>query len=148
MSVRLRHLVAVATVALATAPVAAPAGGDLRSPDTRDRASAIASSRQDLRSPDTRDRAAAIASSPRDLRSPDVRDYADAARSAGVVRGDQPGRDIALIRAFTPPQVVVSTEAFDWADALAGAAGAVGLIAVALGIVALGGRLRRTQPST
>lgn len=129
MSVRLRHLVAVAAVALATAPVAAPASGDLRSPDTRDRASALASS-------------------PQDLRSPDVRDYADAARSAGVVRGDQPGRDIALIRGLPAPTVVVSAEAFDWADALAGAAGAVGLIAVALGIVALGGRLRRAQPST
>lgn len=130
MSVRLRHLAAVAAVALSTAPVAASAGGDLRSPDTRDRA-------------------AAQASAPQDLRSPDVRDRADASRSAGVVRGDQPGRDIALIRSFPAVQpVVVSGEAFDWADAITGAAGALGLLALALGIVALGGRTRRTQPST
>lgn len=130
MSVRLRHLAAVAAVALTTAPVAASAGGDLRSPDTRDRASAFASS-------------------PQDLRSPDVRDRADSAQSAGVVRGDQPGRDIALIRSFPAVQpVVVSSEAFDWADAITGAAGVLGLLALALGLVALGGRSRRAQPST
>lgn len=128
MSVRLRHLSAVAAVALGIAPVAVAAGGDLRSPDTRDRA-------------------AALVSSPQDLRSPDVRDRAGAAETASVIRGDQPGRDIALIRGLPAPQpVTVSTEAFDWADALTGAAGMLGVLAIVLGIAALGGRSRRAQP--
>ncbi len=126
MSARLRHLSAVAALALAIAPVAG--AGD------------------DLRSPDTRDHAAALVSPPQDLRSPDVRDRADA--RLPVIHGDQPGGDVASIQNLPIAQpVVVGTESFDWADAFTGAAGAIGLLALALGIVALGGRSRRTQPS-
>jgi hypothetical protein len=125
MSARLRHLSAVAALALVIAP-GATALNDHRSPDTRDQAAALESSQQDLRSPDVRDRA--------DARLP-------------VIRGDQPGRDIGSIQKLPATQPVVVAESFDWADAVTGAAGAIGLLALALGIIALGGRSRRTQPS-
>ena len=126
MSARLRHLSALAALALVIAPLAA-AAGDLHSPDTRDRAAALVSSQQDRRSPDVRDRA--------DARLP-------------VIHGDQPGSDVASIQRLPAVQpVVVSAGSFDWSDAFTGAAGAIGLVALALGIVSLGGRSRRTQPS-
>lgn len=92
----------------------------------------IALSGGDLRSPDTRDAAERALLVRSDLRSPDTRDAAeriDAAQPAVV-------------------QTIVSRPGdFDWGDAGIGAAGALGLVAlaVAVGALASGGLVVRTR---
>ena len=85
---------ALALVAIGVTPAAAQSQ-DLRSPDTRDAATAAQPAYVDLRSPDARDaaRAAALDNEPRgsapsqDLRSPDTR---DAARASATPASPQP----------------------------------------------------------
>jgi len=84
----------------------------------------------DLRSPDTRAAAEQGRVAGSDLRSPDTRD------AAGSVRAAEP----TIVHT-----IVVRSGDFDWSDAGVGAAGALGLVAVAAGALAAGGAVVRTR---
>ncbi len=74
-----------------------------------------------------------------DLRSPDTRDAAErAARDDYLVGGDPTGSS-------QPAPVFVTTPGFDWSASLIGAAGMLGLIVVAYGVLAVASR--RTRPA-
>jgi hypothetical protein len=111
-SMRTRHnLVTALVVALSGTALAGPA---------------LAGSGQDLRSPDAID-AGAISSPPagaptRDLRSPDAIDAGTAARPAPIA-------EPAVVGAVASQP----STGFDWGSAAIGAAGTIGLVAVALG---------------
>ena len=130
-----KRIVAAIAVALLVAPPAL--AGDLRSPDTRDAASAAhgATASVDLRSPDTRDAASRVgagqpASPAVDLRSPDTRDVAEGRPpSSGTL----------------PAQItVVRQGGFDWTDAGIGAGAGAGLVLLVVGTSLLT-RLGRTE---
>jgi hypothetical protein len=129
---RTQFITTAALVAACAVPAAAAAQGqDLRSPDTRDAATAAEhQSYQDLRSPDARDaKTEPTTQVAQDLRSPDARDA-----------GRPP------VQVATP--VVEIREApgsgFDWGDAGIGAAGMFALFSIAAGLaLTLGSRRRR-----
>jgi hypothetical protein len=95
--------------------------------------SAPALAQQDLRSPDTRD-AATAATHKQDLRSPDARDAGDLRRYLGTS---------SLAGTASPPSAdesVPASSGFDWLSAAIGAIAAAGLALVSFTAV----RMRRT----
>jgi hypothetical protein len=140
-----------ALVAACAVPAAAAAQGqDLRSPDTRDAATAAQQqSYQDLRSPDARDAAPVETAQYSDLRSPDARDAGrtpDTSVTQDLRSPDARDAGRPPVQVATP--VVEIREApgsgFDWGDAGIGAAGMFALFSIAAGLTILaGGRRRR-----
>lgn len=128
-----RTTITTAVVALAAAtPATAVAQLDLRSPDARD-AAGVVTPTQDLRSPDVRDAAqspgiAQSTAGPQDLRSPDARDAQ---------------RDIRPVP--SPAATVDEPGGFSWGDAGIGAAGMLGLAAIAFGGFLVAGQYRRRR---
>ena len=114
--------------ARATGP-ATPAGHDLRAPDARvSEAPRVEYVGTDLRAPDAR-----IPDAPRpafigsDLRAPDTLDAADG-------RGTFNAPEVMVVKVREPaPAPVQATDGLDWGDAGIGAAGLLGLAALALG---------------
>ena len=139
---RTQLITTAALVAACAVPTTAAAQGqDLRSPDTRDAATAAEQqSYQDLRSPDARD-ATSVSESPQysDLRSPDARDAASPQepRQYSDLRSPD-ARDAGRPPAQIPTQIVEIREApgsgFDWGDAGIGAAGMFALFSIAAGV--------------
>jgi hypothetical protein len=141
---RITFITTVALAAALTVPVAAGAKPyqDLRSPDAREASTAqppsssIAQSSgtayQDLRSPDAREAAQASEQvAYQDLRSPDARDAGREPTSTPVPA------PVVEIREVPEP-------GFDWGDAGIGAAGILGMVSIAGGLLLLvGGRRRR-----
>jgi hypothetical protein len=130
----IRHrLFRSAALGLALVAFSAPAAlaqQDLRSPDSRDAGSPAQQTQQDVRSPDARD-AAGVHAQPQDLRAPDTRDSV-----AG--RGTSTAPEVTVVRVSEPAKPA-PTGGLDWRDVAIGAA-----FAVALGLIALG--LARHNP--
>jgi hypothetical protein len=110
----IRHLIRSAVIGLALAAFSAPA----------------ALAQQDFRSPDARD-AAGIPAQTQDLRAPDTRD-------ASVGRDTSTAPEVTVVRVSEPAKAS-PTGGLDWRDVAIGAA-----FAVALGLIALG--LARRTP--
>jgi hypothetical protein len=136
-----QRLIQSAALGLALAVVAAPAAvgaQDLRSPDAREGAPVVRAG-HDLRSPDARSTHVPQSESVpirADLRSPDARDAADG-------RGTSTAPDVMVVR-LREAAPAPSAEGLDWGDAGIGAAGLLGLAALALGGVFAAGRRRHT----
>ena len=84
---------------------------------------AAAQTSRDLRSPDARDAATQVQPAP-DLRSPDAQDAAEG-------RGAWNAPQVTVLKISRPR--VSSPSGFDWTDAGIGAAGALGLVLLAIG---------------
>jgi hypothetical protein len=159
---RTQLITTAALVAACAVPATAAAQTqDLRSPDTRDAATAAArlheymyssdpdsaaaraqgQAPQDLRSPDARDaKTEPVTQVAQDLRSPDARDAAQAAKVEVAQDLRSPdARDAGLPEASTPDTVVeireVPSSGFDWGDAGIGAAGILALLSIAGGLI-------------
>jgi hypothetical protein len=125
MIVRLHHILAAAVLAVALAPAAGAVG--YSPPDVRDAAGRAQGGFDDFSPPDVRDAAGRAQSGFDDFSPPDVRDAADRANAPAVQR------------------IVVGPGGFDWGDAGIGAAGALALVAMTAGAVAVGTN-RRASP--
>ena len=138
-----QRLIQSAALGLALAALAAPAtvgAQDLRSPDARGDAQVVRAG-DDLRSPDARSTHAPRSASIRaDLRSPDSRDAAEG-------RGTSTAPDVMVVKLREPaPAPAPAADGLDWGDAGVGAAGLLGLAALALGGVFA--MVRRRHPAT
>jgi hypothetical protein len=136
-----QRLIQSAALGLALAAVAAPAAvgaQDLRSPDAREGAPVVRAG-HDLRSPDARStHAPRSVSIGADLRSPDSRDAAEG-------RGTSTAPDVMVVELREPaPAPARAADGMDWGDAGLGAAGLLGLVALALGGVFAAGRRRHS----
>jgi hypothetical protein len=122
---RLTQIAALGLTFAALAP-ATVAGQDLRSPDARETAP-VAQAADDLRSPDARSHVTPRAApNGGDLRTPDTRD-------AGEGRGTFSAPDVMVVKLPQPaPAPVAAADDMDWGDVGIGAAGLLGLAALAL----------------
>jgi hypothetical protein len=130
---RTQLIATAALVAACAVPASAAAQGqDLRSPDTRDAATAAqAEGYQDLRSPDARDAGRTPdTGATQDLRSPDARD-------AGRPRVEVPSSVVEIRE--------VPTGGFSWGDAGIGAAGILALLSITTGLALMVGARRRRR---
>jgi hypothetical protein len=139
---RLTNITATLVIAVAATPGVAIAQ-NFSSPDARDSARQVTGTGglgimngRDLVSPDARDSARRAAAPETNLQSPDARD----ASNPGVSTY-QPGR------ASLPAQriVVPASNGFDWGDAGIGAAGMLGLVALAAGTLMVATHRRRER---
>lgn len=138
-----QRLIKSAALGLTVAAFVAPAtvgAQDMRSPDARGNAQVVGAG-GDMRSPDARSGVVPqTGSAATQLRSPDARDAAEG-------RGTSTAPNVMVVNVPEPvsePAPAPAADGIDWGDAGIGAAGLLGVAALALGGVLAVGRRRHT----